>query len=89
MNEPTAVSDRDRLMFGAGFAFGVTCLFLVLAMVVAGATGSDLTTGTPVLGSVVVGALAAGVIGAALFLLAFPENRVQVPFVGDLDDESA
>jgi uncharacterized integral membrane protein len=83
--DPEAV----RYIFGAGFVFGVVSATLILAVVMAVATGSsalDLLVQPLMLG---VGAaiLLAMIVGSALFLLAFPENRVRVPVVrGDLTD---
>jgi len=77
--DETPISDKDRLLFGAGFAFGATCILILLAIVVATVGGPSLSIGAlvflPIAGSVVFSAI----IGAALYLLAFPENRAQLP----------
>ena len=77
--EQDPIDDKERLLFGAGFVFGAGFILLVLGLVVAtmgsgvGALGVDV--------GVLIGAsvLVTAVVGAALFLLAFPENRVEVP----------
>jgi ABC-type Fe3+-siderophore transport system permease subunit len=77
--DETPISDKGRLLFGAGFAFGGTCILILLAIVVATVGGPSLSIGTlvflPIAGSVVFSAI----IGAALYLLAFPENRALLP----------
>lgn len=73
------VSDRDRLLFGAGFAFGVTFTLLVLGIVAAGLGGGEGALGVNVTLLVVVSVILTGLIGSATYLLAFPANRVTVP----------
>jgi hypothetical protein len=73
-----SVTDRDRLLFGAGFAFGVTFTFLVLGVVAAGLGGGQGPLGSVVL-VVAISVVLTGIIGSATYLLAFPENRVAVP----------
>lgn len=86
-----AVTDKGRLLFGAGFVFGVLFTMLVLAVVtvtvvpetVGGVLASDI--GLIILAGIVF----AGIVGVSLYLLAFPENRIELP-VDSLfgDDES-
>jgi hypothetical protein len=80
MSADGVVDDKERLLFGAGFAFGVMFTMLVLAVVVATVTGELL--GTDLVVTIGTGVFLAGVVGVALYVLAFPENRLQVP-VGD------
>lgn len=73
-----AVTAKDRLLFGAGFAFGVMFILLVLGVVAAGLGGGDGPLGS-VVPIVAISVLLTGVIGSATYLLAFPENRLSVP----------
>jgi len=88
----TGVTDKDRLLFGAGFVFGVAFTFVVLGTVVAGVGGGQGALGLPVLWLIAASVLLAAIVGAAMFLLAFPENRLEVPASlapgpDDLDEE--
>jgi hypothetical protein len=82
MSSETADPDSDlvRYVFGAGFVFGVVTTLLVLVGALTVAAGADGITalGRPLLLSVIAAVLFAAVVGSALFLLAFPENRVRV-----------
>lgn len=85
MDSDPELTDKDRLLFGAGFVFGVTFTMLVLAVVtatVAGRTGRDILASEVVV-TIAAGIFFAGVVGVSLYFLAFPENRVEVP-VGSL-----
>ena len=73
------VSEQDRLLFGAGFAFDVTFTLLVLGIVAAGLGGGEGALGVDVTLLVAVSVLLTGLIGSATYLLAFPENRLEVP----------
>jgi hypothetical protein len=84
------LTDMGRLLFGAGFVFGVMVTLVVLALVTA--TGSS-DPSTEVLASdavitIVGGIFFAAIVGVGLYLLAFPANRVDLP-VGSLfgDDD--
>jgi hypothetical protein len=86
------LTSKDRLLFGAGFVFGVMVTMAVLAVVVAtvsSQTGGSLLVSSvmlPVIASIVV----AGVVGVGLSYLAFPENRTRVPLsFGDEPDDGA
>jgi hypothetical protein len=86
------VGDTERLLFGAGFVFGAGFILLILGLVVATVGGGRGALGVDV--GLLIGAsvLVTAVVGAALFLLAFPENRVEVPVSlapgpDDLDEE--
>jgi hypothetical protein len=75
------LTDKERLLFGAGFVFGVAFTMLILAMVTVAVVPG---VGERLLASEVVLTLGAGVffaaiVGASLFLLAFPENRIEIP----------
>lgn len=74
-----AVSEKDRRLFGAGFAFGVTFTLLVLGIVAAGLGGGTGALGVDVTLLVAVSVVLTGIIGSATYLLAFPENRLEVP----------
>jgi len=75
------LSDTARLLFGAGFVFGVAFTMLVLAVVtvaVSSRRGWDLV-GTGLVVTIGAGILFAAIVGLSLYFLAFPENRVEVP----------
>ena len=88
------LSDTGRLLFGAGFVFGVAFTMLVMGVVTATVAGR--VEGGMVSGDLVV-TLAAGiffttVVGVSLFFLAFPGNRLRIPAVlrsGTGGDEDA
>ncbi|MHB9286984.1 hypothetical protein ACKVMT_08065 [Halobacteriales archaeon Cl-PHB] len=87
MDSDSELTDKGRLLFGAGFVFGVAVTMLVMAVVTATVAGR---TGRGGLASEIVVTIAAGVffasvVGVSLYLLAFPENRVEVP-IGGLAD---
>ena len=78
------LSDKSRLLFGAGFVFGVGFTMVVMGLVtvaVARRTGRQLVTGE-VLVTLVAGVFFAAVVGLSLYFLAFPENRVEIPIEG-------
>lgn len=79
-------SDETQLVFGAGFAFGVTCALLLIAVLLASVGGS---LGSPVLATTGGGILFAAVVGAALYLLAFPENRHRLPIATEAESDGA
>jgi len=79
MDREDPVSEQDRLLFGAGFAFGVTFTLLLLGIVAAGLGGGEGALGVDVTLLVVVSVLLTGLVGSATYLLAFPENRLKVP----------
>ena len=86
MSESTgAVDDNERLLIGAGFAFGVMTTLLVLEFVLiadGSVTVGELFTSTDAL-IVVAGILFAAIVGIGLFVLSFPENRGQIPIAAD------
>ena len=78
------LSDKSRLLFGAGFVFGVGFTMVVMGLVtvaLARRTGRQLLTGD-VLVTLVAGVFFAAVVGLSLYFLAFPENRVRIPIEG-------
>lgn len=86
------LSDKGRLLFGAGFAFGVMVTLLILAVVVAVVTVNDSgrLLGSTALVVAAAGVLFATIVGSGLYLLAFPENRTKIPVdpaAFGLDDE--
>jgi len=80
-----AITDDDRLLLGAGFAFGVmtTLLVLVLVLVMDGTLAvSDVVTTSDGL-IAVAGIVFAGILGIAMYVLAFPDNRATIPIAAD------
>ena len=79
------ITDDERLLLGAGFAFGVmtTLLVLVLVLVFDGTLAvGDLITSSE--GLIAIAGIAfAGILGIALYVLAFPENRASIPIAAD------
>lgn len=78
------VTDKERLLFGAGFVFGVAVTMVIMAVVTSTVAGR---TGTSVLGAEVVltiggGVVFAAIVGICLWVLAFPENRLHLPLSG-------
>ncbi|WP_324759860.1 hypothetical protein [Haloarcula montana] len=90
--ERDPIDDKERLLFGAGFVFGAGFILLVLGLVIATMDGGVGALGVDA--GVLIGAsvFATALVGTGLFLLAFPENRVEVPVslapeADDLDKE--
>lgn len=88
------LADQGKMLFGAGFVFGVTTALLILAVVLVavtrGETGAALSLTSPVLATVAGGIVFAAIVGAGLYYLAFPDNRTQLsvdPADVGLDDE--
>jgi hypothetical protein len=86
------LSDKSRLLFGAGFVFGVMFMLIVLAIVtvtVASESVSGLLA-SEVLVTLAAGVVFAAIVGVSLYLLAFPDNRVVIPVgrVFGSEDES-
>jgi hypothetical protein len=80
------VGDKAKLLFGAGFAFGVMCSLVLVAILMGTLTGS--LTGSEVMttgGAIVF----AGIIGSALYLLAFHENRAWLPIGTEQNEDVA
>lgn len=81
------ITDESRLVFGAGFAFGVMCSLLLVAVVLATVGGDQVSLGSPVMITTGAGVLFASVVGAALYLLAFPENRLMIPISTEASED--
>jgi len=71
-------TERERLIFGAGFAFGVMFTMLILAVVVSAVVprpvGTDALLTSTVLLPIVAAFAFAAVVGFALYVLALPES---------------
>jgi len=79
------VGDKERLLLGSGFAFGVmlTLVVLELVLVMDGTVqAGDLFTSVDTL-IVVAGIVFTGIVGIALFVLSFPGNRERIPIAAD------
>lgn len=90
--DPT-VSDEGRLLFGAGFVFGVAVTMVIVVLVTATVARR---AGRAVLSPEVLltlggGIVFAAIVGISLWVLAFPENRLLVPLatLGAPDDGQA
>lgn len=84
MSTGSPVSDKSRLLFGAGFVFGVAFTMLILALVtatVSARVGRSLLA-SEVAVTMAAGIAFAGIVGTSMYFLAFPENRLQVPIPG-------
>lgn len=90
------LSDKGRLLFSAGFVFGVAFTMLIAGIVtatIARRTGRQLLTSDVVI-TLAAGIFFAAVVGLSLYFLAFPENRVELPIDGfpataDADDDDS
>jgi hypothetical protein len=78
------ITDKGRLLFGAGFVFGVLCTLLILMVVVAAVTGEGAQefVNQDVFTTIAAGVCFLLIVGTAMYALAFPENRTKV-LVGD------
>ncbi len=94
-SEESTLTDKSRLLFGSGFVFGVMATLVVLGIVL---LSVDTGTGSGALAENAVVTLAAGVfftavVGIALYLLAFPQNRLDLldegSTVAETDSESS
>lgn len=84
-------TERERLIFGAGFAFGVMFTMLILAVTVAATvTGPALgvLTGSTVLWPIASAFALAAVVGFGLYFLALPDRGFGFRDEGLLDDEA-
>ena len=76
------LTDQGKLLFGAGFVFGVGTTLCLLAVVLVAVTqtpaGPGGPAGSPVVATVAGGIVFAGIVGAGLYYLAFPDNRTRV-----------
>ncbi|MFD1586343.1 hypothetical protein ACFR9U_05080 [Halorientalis brevis] len=80
---PDETVERERLIFGAGFALGVTFTMLILGMVLSTVAPQSVTItsllDSRVLLPVVAAVVFAFVVGVALYLLALPEQGFGIP----------
>lgn len=74
------ITDKDRLLFGAGFVFGVLCTLLILMVVVATVTGEGAQefVSEDIFTTIAAGVCFLLIVGIAMYTLAFPENRTKV-----------
>ena len=77
---PESLTETGKLLFGAGFVFGVMVTLVLLGVVLAVLASNDGAVSTTVVATVAAGVVFAGIVGGGLSLLAFPENRTRVPF---------
>jgi hypothetical protein len=92
MSNSEGLSDQGKLLFGAGFVFGVTTTLLIFGIVLVAVTNAAGVAGLPttVLATLIGGVVFAIIVGAGLSYLAFPENRTRVavdPAQFGLDDD--
>ena len=80
---PDETVERERLIFGAGFALGVMFTMLILGMVLSTVAPQSVTItsllDSRVLLPVVAAVVFAFVVGVALYLLALPEQGFGIP----------
>jgi hypothetical protein len=80
MSQPgeDVTAERERLFFGAGFAFGVMFTMLILAVVMSAVVRGSVSIETLLSSTVVVPIVAAfvlaGIVGVALYVFALPER---------------
>ncbi|WP_415379158.1 hypothetical protein [Halosimplex sp. TS25] len=79
-----ALTDDGKLLFGAGFVFGVMASLVLLGVVIAVIASNGQSVPVTVAATVVAGVVFAAIVGGGLYLLAFPENRMRIP-VDDSD----
>ena len=76
---PDSLTGTGKLLFGAGFVFGVMVTLVLLGVVLAVLASNGGMVSATVVATVAAGVLFAGIVGSGLYLLAFPENRTQIP----------
>jgi uncharacterized membrane protein YraQ (UPF0718 family) len=76
---------HDKFLFGSGFTFGVMFTLLILAVVIAAIVqeGERSLLSTDAFLSATISVLLAGIVGAMLYFLAFPEKPLEIPLHGD------
>jgi hypothetical protein len=80
------LTDKEKMLFGAGFVFGVMYNMVLLAMVLSVASPPETVTGAlsePLLMTALSGVVFAAIVGSALSYLAFPENRTKISVDAD------
>lgn len=91
MSDSDGLTDTGKLLFGAGFVFGVTTTLLIFGIVLVAVTDVAATDfPTTVIATLAGAVLFATVVGVGLYYLAFPENRTRIavdPAQFGLDDE--
>jgi len=79
MTDSKSLTDQGKLLFGAGFVFGVGTTLCLLAVALVTVTETPAGAGglgsAPVVATVAGGVLFTAVVGIALWYLAFDENR--------------
>lgn len=73
------LNDDGKLLFGAGFVFGVMVTLVLLGVVIAVIAANGQSVPSTVVTTVIAGIVFAGIVGGGLYLLAFPENRTRIP----------
>ena len=73
------LTDKNTLLLGAGFVFGVAFAMFVLALATAAVAGLGTLLGSALAVTTAAGILFAGLIGLSLYTLSFPENRLDLP----------
>ena len=73
------VTDENKLLLGAGFVFGVAFSMGLLAVAAATVVGAGTLFGSSVGATIAGSVLFGAIVGASLYLLAFPENRLDLP----------
>jgi hypothetical protein len=87
------LTDQGKLLFGAGFVFGVTvtlCLLGVVLVAVTPGPAGEGGVGTSLLVALGGGVLFSTTLGVGLTYLAFDHNRARIPVEADqfgLDEE--
>jgi hypothetical protein len=88
-----ASTERERLIFGAGFAFGVmftlAILAVVLSTVVPGPVTIETLLNSAVLLPVIAAIAFAAIVGFALYYLALPESGIGLPQSPFLEEREA
>lgn len=87
MRAEVPLSDKNRLLFGAGFVFGVMFTLVILALVTVTLAGDWTVLAREGVVTLVGGIVFTGILGTGLYLLAFPENRIEVPVAALFDAE--
>lgn len=77
------MTDQGKLLFGAGFVFGVMVTLVLLAVSLITVTRDQTVLGgiggASILVTVAGGIVFAAIVGAGLFYLAFPAHRAKIP----------
>jgi predicted membrane channel-forming protein YqfA (hemolysin III family) len=81
--DDSTLTDDGKLLFGAGFVFGVMVTLVLLGVVVAVIAVNGQSVPSTVVTTVVAGVVFASIVGGGLYLLAFPENRTRIPVEAD------